>query len=163
MKNAETIMINERGFRYIALHSGSHNHRETRLWLNAAINDDGNNGLEFPIRDAVTSVTERGGNFVIRPAVGQVVYLIEVSSGYRGGASIETITGGEIVATGQSYHSGAGSLGETAWAVVNATGPVVVSAHITGRRVDKNDVSFRLYPDGREEDASEDDLAEALN
>jgi hypothetical protein len=153
------IRQNERGFSYIELCSGSHGHEKTRIWINRALVPEGDE-IEFPIQGAQVETTEKGTH-VMRPATG-TIYLVEIPSGYRGSARITEVEGGEIVARGQRYHSGQGATGETAWAVVNAQGRIKVTGRKTGRRVDKNDVGYYLYPDGRKEDAVNDELENLL-
>jgi hypothetical protein len=118
--------------------------------------------LEFPVRDAQIQRTEKG-TLVMRPADCNTVYLVEIKSGYRGSASINEITGGEVVASGNRYHSGQGALGSTAWAIVNSpTDWIKVTGRRTGRRVDENDVAFYLYPDGHRVEAINDELEKLL-
>lgn len=153
------IEQNEREFSYVEFVSGAHGHERTRVWINRALlPEDGE--LEFPVTGATVDVTDKGTH-VMRPNSG-VVYLVEIPSGYRGSASINSVENGDIVARGQRYHSGRGATGETAWAVVNAGDEIKVFGHRTGRRVDENDVSFYLYQDGRREDAVNDELEELL-
>ena len=157
------IERNERGYGYLELMSGSHDHKRTRVWVRNELIEPGpeeNDEIRpFPVRDAWVYTTQKG-SFVLRPRVGGVVYLVEVVSGYRGTAQIEKCAApaGEciVVAAGHKYHSGQGALGETAWALVNSDGPIEVYARRTGRRIDQPEHAFRLTPDGEREELIED-------
>jgi hypothetical protein len=160
------IERNEKGFAYFELVAGSHDHIRTRVWVNNALvkksaPEDGElEFVEFPVREAKVSRTDKG-SLVLRPCEGWTVYCIEMSSGYRGSCSIE-VTGGEVMASGSKYHSPQGNLGETAWALVNAQGPIHVAGRRTGRRVDKEEVEYTIYPDGRVDQAEEEGLEAEL-
>lgn len=144
------IMKNDRGFAYLDFVSGSHGHMRTRVWVHNSLVIDEQVG--FPAQGQIQK-TEKGG-LVLRPASGYV-YFVEIPSGYRGSASIESVTGGTVVADGLEFASGQGALGATAWALVNAEGPISVVGQRTGRRVDQTCVTFTLYPDGRQQDEVE--------
>ena len=173
------ICRNDRGFAYLDFESGSHGHIKTRLWVHEALVQKreekhslgfgGSSGHEtltieeiaFPVRKARIHETPKGG-IVLRPDDGYTVYFVEIPSGYRGSAKIEKCRPsgqGEaraldaiVMATGQRYHSGQGATGETSWALVNADGPIEVYGRHTGRRIDREEVAFRLTPDGEREE-----------
>jgi hypothetical protein len=123
-------------------------------------------GLSFPIIGAKIHRTEKG-SLVLRPAEpNHWVALVSQKSGYRGTASIdvEAVNGSvEIVAAGKEYHSPRGSLGETAWALVNVNAEKVkVSAKITGRRVSNPSFSYLLLPTGETIEEIEKDVEKLL-
>ncbi len=112
--------------------------------------------ITFPKKNAWIEKTKKG-SLVMRPKENGTVYLVEISSGYRGWAEIKNIRTKnlkicETVASGERYHSPQGALGCTAWAVVNATDFIEVKAEATGRRVDNGEFTFRLTPDGEYEE-----------
>ncbi len=181
------IERNEKGFASFTLVAGAHDHIQTKVWVNDALIQKGETILShnpetgkwdlpmvgeeisFPVCGAMVMPTEKGA-LVMRPFDGGNVYLVEVESGYRGSASIEVKgidgPGGSnaaVMASGKSYHSPQGNLGETAWALVNADGPVVVTGRRTGRRIDKERVAFTLHGDGRVENEEEEGLDAALS
>ena len=151
------VQRNERGFAYVQFQGGSHDHVRTRLWIHeGCLTKDGEEvTCPFPAKNAEVKKTEKG-TFVMKPGSGTVVYA-DIVSGYRGSARIDEVRGGEIVFSGASYHSGQGALGETAWALINGTGPhVEVFGTRTGRRVDNSAVAFRLTADGEKEELVDD-------
>ena len=108
--------------------------------------------LSFPIIRAKIHRTEKG-SLVLRPGEqNEWVALVSQKSGYRGTASIdvEAVNGRvEVVAAGKEYHSPRGSLGETAWALLNVNAEKVrVHTRITGRRVSNPHFSYLLLPTG---------------
>jgi|YNPMSStandDraft_2_1061718.scaffolds.fasta_scaffold12618_2 hypothetical protein len=107
------------------------------------------------------------GSLVLRPAEpNHWVAFITERSGYRGTASLDVeAVGGkvEIVTSGKEYHSPRGSLGETAWALVNVNAEKVrVHARITGRRVSNSDFSYLLLPTGEKIEEVEKDVETLL-
>lgn len=177
---------NEKGFASFTLVAGAHDHQKTRVWVNNALVEKGETifshnpvtgkwdlptvgeEISFPVSGARVSPTEKG-SLVMRPSSGQIVYLVEVVSGYRGSASIQVEgrkgAGGSnasVIAEGKRFHSPQGNLGETAWALVNSDGEIVVIGRRTGRRIDKEEVSFTLHGDGRIENEEEEGLDAAL-
>ena len=162
------IQKNEKGFAFIEFYSGSHGHQRTRIWVHenfirqTPYRETIINEVLFPIREARIVKTEKGG-MVLRPAPApSTVYLVEISSGYRGSSSLTNISEGEIVAQGDAFHSGQGSLGSTAWAVVNGGESITVQGRRTGRRIDKNEISLTLYADGRKEEVIEREIEQLL-
>jgi hypothetical protein len=184
------LQKNEKGFYFFELRSGAHDHIKTRVWVNRALvkvreekfpNYGGASCLfeaqekgtlthdvkrveevSFPIRGAQVVRTEKGA-LVLRPSEEGWVALIRERSGYRGSASFSLEGDYEIVAEGQEYHSPRGNLGETAWALVNVRGPeLVVHAKISGRRVSREEYSYRVFPDGRTENLEEEGLEQLL-
>jgi len=154
----QEVQRNERGYAYLEFCAGSHDHIHTRIWLhNSLIQED--KTINFPVMGAWIFTTEKG-SLVMRPREGGVVYHATISSGYRGSAKIKTCSSPdgecEVVATGQEYHSGQGALGETSWALVNSDGPIEVYGYRSGRRIDENNVAFRLTPDGEQEELVQD-------
>lgn len=151
---------NDRGFGYIEFVAGSHDHVKTRVWVhNDLIQEkDGREYVEFPIRGGWITKTEKGSLVLKKWPQDAVVFHIEIPSGYRGSARIDRIAHGPgtgelvVVATGSAYHSGQGSLGDTAWALVNSDGPIEVFGTASGRRIDNPAVAFRLTPDGEREE-----------
>jgi len=147
----QEIQKNERGFFFFELRSGAHNYIRTRIWVHRdLVNEE--ETLDFPLVGAKVVKTPKGG-LVLRPAENEHwVALITERSGYRGTASIsvEAVEGGEVevITSGREFHSPRGSLGETAWALINVRGKIRVRAHITGRRISKNDFSYTLSPTG---------------
>jgi len=147
------LLRNDHGYSFIEFEAGSHGHRKTRIWIHREIAYDLEE-LEFPVSGWVHK-TEKG-SLVLRPEPKGTVYYIRVPSGYRGSARIDLLDC-KPVAEGSEFHSGQGALGETAWAIAQSNSrPIVVHAHITGRRIDKNDIIFRLTPDGNREEIIED-------
>ena len=151
------VKKNDRGFNFLELVSRSHDHKKERIWIHYSLIEK--KRVHFPIRGAWIYETKKG-NLVIRPRVGSVVYLVTISSGYRGWADIEKCSShhGEclVMAAGHEYHSPQGALGATAWALVNSDGPIEVYGERSGRRVSNGRVAYRLTPDGEREDLIED-------
>ena len=148
MKKEISVKKNERGFGYIELVSGAHDHIKTRVWVHGSIACE--ETIEFPVQNARVHSTEKGG-YVLRPDTNSTVYWVSIPSGYRGDAGVERVENGEIVCGGKEFHSGQGSLGLTAWVVINGEKYINVYGHRSGRRVDDENVSIRYYKDGEEE------------
>jgi hypothetical protein len=152
-KAVKAVKRNNRGFGYLIFVSGSHDHIKTRVWVHNLLiqTKDEREFVQLPLQGRIYKTKK--GSLVLRLEKG-FVYFVQISSGYRGSASINEVKGSsvETVATGSEYHSGQGALGETAWALVNAQGPIEVFGRRTGRRVDNPEVSFRLTPDGEREE-----------
>ena len=161
----KNIERNDKGYASVTFCAGAHGHIKTRVWVHRTLVEPGEHpGVEtltFPVRGARIARTDKGA-LVLRPAPGAVVYHVAIPSGYRGTARIDTIAGGEIIASGSAYHSGQGSLGDTAWALVNASGPIEVRGTRTGRRIDNPAVAYTVTPDGTETEIVEDAIAELL-
>lgn len=68
----------------------------------------------------------------------RALVLWQVSSGYRGGAHIESPDGVRVVSYDHAWHSGRGSLGETAEMLAVLAPGDTLTAEITGRRVQEN-------------------------
>jgi len=165
-----SLQQNERGFMYFELRAGSHDHVRTRVWVHRSLvrmNPEGEAPYElsFPIIGAKIHRTEKG-NLVLRPEPDWWVALVTEKSGYRGMASIriEGVDGEvEIVAAGKEFHSPQGSLGETAWALINANAPQIkIHAHISGRRISRPEFSYILLPTGEIIEAVEEEVEKLL-
>ena len=95
---------------------------------------------------------ESNGKFlIVAPRPGhdnRVLVLWRVSSGYRGSASISAGEGVTLIATDSSWHSGRGSLGETAEVLAILKPGQELTAHRSGRRV--QETRARLVWDGKE-------------
>ena len=95
---------------------------------------------------------EPSGKFlIVAPRPGhdnRVLVLWRVSSGYRGSASISAGEGVTLIATDSSWHSGRGSLGETAEVLAILKPGQELTAHRSGRRV--QETRARLVWDGKE-------------
>ena len=120
--------------------------------------------LEFPIRSAVVRRTERG-SLILIPGKG-IVYFATIPSGFRGSATLDEIRGGEVIAAGKWYHSPQGSLGRTAWALVQAppeSSIEIIGSH-TGRRIpkDREHVHLLLLPDGSRQEVLEPEIEAIL-
>jgi len=72
------------------------------------------------------------------------------------------VRGGDVVLQGREFHSPTGSLGATAWVLVNGLGSIEVRGVRTGRHVDDTTVLIRLSPNGEVVNAAEDELTELL-
>ena len=155
----ETVFRNDHGFGYFVFVSGSHGHIKTRVWVHNTLVKEGRSSwtgepcevVEIPVKGGEIHQTEKG-SLVLRSDEKGIVYLVEIPSGYRGSAEITDVQGGTVVAQGHRFHSGQGALGETAWALVNAQGPIEVFGRRDGRRIDDPEVAFRLTPDGEKEE-----------
>lgn len=147
------INRNERGFGYIEFCSGSHGRIKTRIWIhNSLVSCEGEREfIEFPVQNSFIQKTEKN-SLVLREKEGGIVYHIQIPSGYRGTAEINKVNNGEIVASGNEFHSGQGSLGNTAWAIINSTGFIEYEGEATGRRIDDPNVAYRVTPDGNVEE-----------
>lgn len=161
------IQKNPKGFAFIEWSYGAHDRYSKRVWVNNAIpvvtDDNGGENIEFPVQNARVQTTEKG-NYVLKPGKG-TVFLHSVRSGYRGSASIELAEGqtGEIVFNISQLHSGLGSLGLTAVALMQSDGDSIdVRWHCSGRRIDQTTGVTRLYADGRTEELIDDSETEAL-
>ena len=150
---------NDRGYRYIELRGGSHERYTLRIWVSNKIKltpteVEGEMVLDFPITNAYITKTPKG-SLVLHPGDG-TVFFYQCSSGYRGGASVDVINGGEIIGDIHRYHSPRGSLGSTHCVFING-GPVVeVRWHRSGRRVDQHTGVVRLTADGNVEEVIDD-------
>jgi len=93
-------------------------------------------------------VIKRGDKIILLQDAGWTTYVVRITSGYRGTATITEIKGrdAEVLASGKWTHS----RGEIAWSLVSARGPVVVTGIRTGCRIDPADeaVTVRYSPDG---------------
>jgi len=158
-----TLKKNDRGFPFAEISAGAHGHKKTRLWIHYSLVPgrcpEGWENLDraeefFPSVGRVVR-TEKG-SLVLRPADGWTTYVVRIPSGYRGEAAITTVEGdgAEVMAEGSFYHSPQGRCGETAWALVSARGPVIVTGIRTGRRIDPADqnLTVRYTPDGETEE-----------
>jgi hypothetical protein len=160
MKNKRKVKRNDQGFGYLKFVSGPHDRTKTRVWVHNLLikKENDEEFVDFPIQNAIIDQTQKG-SLVMRPHSGGCnIFLVELPSGYRGNSVIKNIFCGPGcleawgVANGQTYHSELGNLGETAWAIVNADGPIDVFARVTGRSIDQEDIAFRLIPDGSQEE-----------
>jgi len=157
---------NDRGFPFAEISAKAHGHVKTRLWIHHSLYPGRcpdvwedwsklDRSEEFFPSPGRIVRTERG-SLVLRPAAGWTTYLVRIPSGYRGTAAISDITGPdvEIMAEGKFYHSPQGRCGETAWALISARGPVVVTGSRTGRRIDPENegLTVRYTPDGEMEE-----------
>ncbi len=148
------LYTNSRGYRYLYIPDGWQGRASRIVWVSNVLAEKipavGTATAEYerlpiPTAGAVAVTTEKGG-CVIRPHPTNVVYLVEVESGLYGEAAITSIEGGDIALCGKVVTRPR----QIAWALVNsAQDRILVSAHITGRRVTKEDVVFALTRDGR--------------
>jgi len=158
------LIKSNKGFYLFNLVSGSHNHIVTKVWVNKKFvhPNEADGEVEFPVQNARVIRTEKGA-LVLRPSDEGWVALIQERSGYRGSADFSLEGDFEIVAEGKEYHSPRGSLGETAWALVNVKGPeILVHVSISGRRVSKGEYSYKLYSDGKKLNLEEEGLEQLL-
>lgn len=156
--SAKRLERNEKGFAFAEFVGGAHDCEKTKLWVHGSLAGD---TLQFPVNSAVIAKTAKG-NLVLRPEQNATVYLVKIESGYRGWAVIDEITNGDIVAAGVEYHSGQGSLGGTAWALVNGKGSIEIHGERSGRRVTEKAVHLVMHSDGRIEEAAEAELEQIL-
>ena len=168
MREKKEVQRNERDWTYIELVAGSHDHVKTRIWVDLRLispDEVLREIVEFPVQDAWVYAT-KAESLVLRPRTGGVVYYVTIASGYRGSATIHTCRRhtGEclVMAEGDEYHSGRGALGSTAWALVNADGPIEVHGVRTGRRIANPRVALIYHPDGRVEELVDDDEVQTL-
>ena len=95
---------------------------------------------------------EPNGKFlIVAPRNGsdnRALVLWRVSSGYRGGASIDAGEGVTVIAYDHAWHSGRGSLGETAEALAILKPGQELTARRSGRRV--QETRARLTWDGKQ-------------
>jgi len=165
MRSKIYLNVNERGFYYFKMVSGSHDHKKTIVWINRGLIEfDGNKQayISNPKRNAWIVQTDKGA-LVMRPEDGGVVYVIEESSGYRGNCDI-VVEGFAtyIVEQGKQYHSPQGNLGETAWIIVNARNEIKVYGKRTGRRIENEDINYTMFIDGHIMNAIEEGLEQLL-
>lgn len=152
------IERNDRGFAYFELASGFRGYQTRRIWCRndmVQATKTGKEYIDFPINNGIVQVTEKGG-LVIVHHVGWVVYLVRSSSGLHGTVSIEisvpTTGKSVIVATDHEFFYSGASLGESAWAIINSTGPIVVNIRRSGRWFESIHTSEEYAPDGKIEE-----------
>lgn len=158
------VFTNDSGFKFIEFRYDSHDHKTLRLWLNNLIDTvtkDSKEFVQFPINDAKIHRTDKG-TYVIRPSVGYHIYLVEIDSGYRGNAKIESVNNIDMVIRFEQFHSGQGNLGITACALVNGSDYIDVEWQRSGRRIDKTNGVTRYHSNGSTSEALDDTLASLL-
>ncbi|HFD40858.1 MAG TPA: hypothetical protein ENJ31_13530 [Anaerolineae bacterium] len=93
----------------------------------------------------------------------RVLVLWSVASGYRGSASIEAGEGAKVIAYDHAWHSGRGSIGETAEMLAILSPGARLEAKISGRRIqedrarltwDGDDLHILFFPSDADPEAS---------
>lgn len=116
--------------------------------------------LSFPLHGRISRTVT--GALVLRPEVGWITYFVRIPSvGYYGRSLITGVTGKdvEIIASGTYFHYALhGGRGYTAWALVSARGPIIVTGQLTccdiyPCYIDQSEqfTAIRYTPDGETE------------
>jgi hypothetical protein len=107
------VQRNEAGYRFISILSEKYNAKKTLIWINKEIPTK-NNLLEFPIKNAMLTKTEKK-SLVIRFSKTHTLHCKEIASIYRGDLKVahEYLDEDERIDIFTQYHSPAGALGQT--------------------------------------------------
>jgi len=143
------IQRTDKGFGYITLGSESHGRYSFKLWVNNRLikkDEDGNEFVEFPVKDAQVVKTEKG-SLVLRPAKGVNTFEVGRHCGYRGSSTFEVVEPEPLMeARFEIWDSPQGSLGISEYGLVSvASDYVKVKETATGRLYGKPDTYYHKY------------------
>jgi hypothetical protein len=143
---------NDNGKKFLEWSHGLHDVKKFCLW--SSLPDD---EIQFPLRNAKIHVTAKQ-SMVLVPSETEIVYLLKIRSGYRGDANFLEFFNCSLIAQWKEYDSGAGALGETAFALVQSDQKFIeFKWKVSGRRLSNYSGTKRVFPDGKTEDILEDE------